>query len=89
MLIKIGHKDNNLKNLFENGFNKFEDFIDLNQKDSYVACFTTNEDSIQNWMAYGRNPVNYSIEFTKKDIDNATRYCGRSNLKESVDKYCG
>ncbi|WP_060876661.1 DUF2971 domain-containing protein [Klebsiella variicola] len=85
--LKDGNK--NMKELYKIVYDSFGMFIELNQRDSYAACFTTNNDSIQNWMAYGRNPVNYSIEYAKQDVNNATLYCGRSNQKKIVDKLCG
>lgn len=81
-LKKFNNETPKVKKLIKDEYNKFRNLIKSNVKDSYVACFTTNKDSIQNWMAYGRNSVNYSIEFKGTEILDATKVCGSTENEE-------
>lgn len=78
--------DTNVESAFKTGYNTFKHFMTSNVKNTYVACFTTNKDSIPNWMAYGKSTINYCIEFSSTEVDSEVNdnRMGKCN-KESSD----
>lgn len=83
---------NRLKEGFKSGsphqelYNNINNWISINIKDAYVACFTENADNTNHWLSYGRNDVNYAIEFNKIDLENGANACGRpENVKQAIE----
>lgn len=74
---------------FKKLYSTLASFIRRNIKDTYVACFTEKEDNTIHWLSYGRNDVNYSIEFDKSDLTCATNVCGRDNYKKQAEVFLG
>ncbi|MEI7238657.1 DUF2971 domain-containing protein [Pectobacterium brasiliense] len=74
---------------FKKLYTTLASFIQKNIKDTYVACFTEKEDNTIHWLSYGRNDVNYSVEFDKDDLVYASNVCGRKDFKEDAEFFLG
>lgn len=89
-ILDIAPPDLNLEKslkFFSDFYERLNEFLIKNLRDSYVACFTFKKDNTTHWLSYGQNSVNYAIEFERQDIEYGANSCGRKTENDLKYSY--